>query len=65
MTNLYAHIFTTTSKFHGTTISNNDLEVIDFMDIEKGLLNNSMMNKIMGVSIVNEDIDFPMLEISN
>jgi len=65
MTNLQTHIFTTNPTFHGTTISYHDLEVINDMDIENGLLRNSMMNKIIGVSTIDEDNDFPMLDITN
>jgi len=54
-----------TPTFHGTTISNHDLEVIDWTDITKGLLRNSVMNKVKGVSIVDEDNNFPILDIAN
>jgi hypothetical protein len=59
------HIFTTTPKFHGTTISNHYLEVIDCMDIAKGILSNLAMNKIMGLVVFDEDNDFPILYIAN
>jgi hypothetical protein len=58
ITNLQAHIFTMTPTFHGTSISNHDLKVIDGMDIAMGLLRNSSMNKVMGVSTIDEDNDF-------
>jgi hypothetical protein len=65
MTNLQVHIFTMTPTFHGTTISNHDLKIIDYMDITQGLLSNVMMNKIMGVSTVDKDNDFLILDIPN
>jgi hypothetical protein len=65
ITNLKAHIFTMTPTFHGTSISNHDLKVVDCMDIEMGLLRNSTVNKVMGVSTVDEDNDLMMLDIAN
>jgi hypothetical protein len=53
MTNLQAHIFTTPSTFHGTTIGNHDLKIVDNTDITHGLLGNVAMNKIVGVSTVD------------
>jgi len=62
---LHSHIFTTSPIFHGITIINHDLEVIDNMDIEKGILSNLGMNKIMGVLIVDEDNDLLIPYIAN
>jgi hypothetical protein len=53
LTNLEMHIFTMPPTFHGTTIGNHDLKIVDDIDIEIGFLRNAMMNKIMGVSTVN------------
>jgi hypothetical protein len=39
--------------FHGTTIGNHDLKIVDCMDIEIDFLGNATMNKIMGVATVN------------
>ena len=58
-------IFTTPSTFHGTSIGNHDLKIVDNMDIEHGLLINVVMNKIVDVSTVDSYDDFPMLDISN
>jgi hypothetical protein len=53
VTNLEMHIFTTPSTFHGTTISNHDLEIIDGMDVAMSFLGNAEMNKIMGATTIN------------
>jgi hypothetical protein len=50
---LETHIFTTPSTFHGTTIGNNDLEIIDGMDVAMSFLGNAAMNKIMGATTIN------------
>ena len=53
LTNLEMHIFTAPSTFHGTTIGNHDLEIIDKMDVAMSFLGNAVMNKIMGASTIN------------
>jgi hypothetical protein len=53
------------STFHGPTIGNNDLEIIDCMDIEISFLGNVAMNKIMGASTINKNDDLPMLDVAN
>jgi hypothetical protein len=65
LTNLEAHIFTTSPTFHGTAIGNHDLKIIDCMDIATDFLGHAVMKKIMGVATVNEDDDFPMLNVTN
>ena len=65
VTNLEMHIFTTPSTFHGTTIGNHDLEIIDGMDVSMSLLGNEAMNKIMGVSTINQNDDLPMLDVTD
>jgi hypothetical protein len=65
LTNLETHIFTTPSTFHGLTIGNHDLKIIDGMDIEISFLGNAVMNKIMGASIINKNDDLPMLNVTN
>jgi hypothetical protein len=57
------HIFTTLSTFHGTTIGNHDLEIIDGMDVAISFLGNVEMNKIMCAS--NQKDDLPMLDVTN
>jgi hypothetical protein len=59
------HIFTTPATFHGTTIGNHDLKIVDYTDITIDFLGNAVMNKIMGVAIVKEDYEFPMLNVAN
>jgi hypothetical protein len=61
LTNFEPHIFTTSPTFHGTSIGNHDLKIIDYTDITIDFLSNAVMNKIMGVSTVNEDGDFFIL----
>jgi len=53
LTNLHEHIFTTPPTFHGFTITNDDLKIVDYMDIAHGLLENVEMNKIMGDATIN------------
>jgi hypothetical protein len=53
------------STFHGTTISNNDLENIDSMDVSMSFLGNTMINKIMGVATINQNDDLPMLDVTD
>ena len=48
-----ANIFTTPSTFHGATIANHDLEIIDYLDIAMSFLGNVVMNKIMGAATIN------------
>jgi hypothetical protein len=65
LANLEMHIFTMPPTFHGTSIRNQDLKVIDEKYIEISFLGNAVMNKIMGASIVNEDDDFLMFNVAN
>ena len=65
VTNLEMHIFTTPSTFHGTTIRNHDLEIINGMDVAMSFLGNAMMNKIMGVATINQNDDLLMLDVTN
>jgi len=53
--NLETHIFTTPSTFHGTTIGNHDLEIVDGMDVVMSFLGSATMNKIMGASTINQN----------
>jgi hypothetical protein len=50
------HIFTVPSTFHGTTIGNHDLEIVDSMDVAMSFLGNATMNKIMGASMLIPNI---------
>jgi hypothetical protein len=59
------HIFTAPSKFHVTPIGNHDLEIINWKDIEVDFLGNAVMNKIMGSTTVDENDDFPVLNVAN
>jgi hypothetical protein len=65
VTNLEMHIFTVPSTFHGPTIGNYDLEIIDCMDIEISFLGNGVMNKIMCSCTINKNDDLPMLDVTN
>ena len=65
VTNLETCIFTTPSTFHGTTIGNHDLEIIDGMDVAMSFLGNVAMNKIMGVFTINQNDDLPILDVTN
>ena len=59
------HIFIAPSKFHGTTIDNHDLEIVDGMDVAMSFLGNAAMNKIMGASTINQNDDLPMLDVTD
>ena len=65
VTNLETHILTTPSKFHGPTIGNHDLEIIDCADIEISFLGNAVMNKIIGVATINQNDYLSMLDVTN
>jgi hypothetical protein len=62
---LERNIFTTPPTFHGPTIGNHDLKVVDFSNIAISFFGNVAMNKIMGASNVNEDVDLSMLNVTN
>ena len=53
------------STFHGTTIGNHDLEIIDDMDVEMSFLGNAAMNKIMGAATINHNDDLLMLDVTD
>jgi hypothetical protein len=65
LTNLEPHIFTMSPTFHGTSIDNHDLKIIDCTDITIDFLGNAVMKKIMGATTVNEDDDFLILNVTN
>jgi hypothetical protein len=65
VTDLEMHIFIAPSTFHGTTIGNHDLEIIDSMDVAMCFLGNAAMNKIMGASTINQNDDLLMLDVSD
>jgi hypothetical protein len=65
VTNFEMHIFTMPSTFHGSTIGNHDLEIIDCMDITMSFLGNAAMNKIMGAATINQNDDLRMLDVTN
>jgi hypothetical protein len=65
VTNLETHIFTTPSTFHGATIGNHYLEIIDGMDGAMSFLGNAVMNKIMGASTINQNDDLHMLDVTD
>jgi hypothetical protein len=65
VTNLETHILTTPSTFHGATIRNHDLEIIDGMDVAMSFLGNAEMNKIMGASTINQNDDLLMLDVTD
>jgi hypothetical protein len=53
------------STFHGPSIGNHDLEIIDCTDIAISFLGNAAMNKIMGASTINKNDDLPILDVAN
>ena len=65
LTNLEAHIFTIPPTFHGSSIGNHDLKIIDDTYISISFLGNVAMNKIMGASTINKNDDLPMLNVTN
>jgi hypothetical protein len=65
VTNLETYIFTTPYTFHGTTIGNHDLEIIDGMDVAMSFLGNAAMNKIMGAATINQNDELPMLDVTD
>jgi len=65
LTNLESHIFTSSPTFHGTTIDNHDLKIIDGTDVTIDFLGNATMNKVMGVTTLYKDDDFPIFDVTN
>jgi hypothetical protein len=63
--NMEAHIFISSPTFHGTTIGNHDLKIVDNMDIEIEFLRKAMMNEIMSAATVNWDDEFLVLNVTN
>jgi hypothetical protein len=53
LANLEMHIFTMPSSFHGTSIGNHDLKIVDYLEIAMGLLRNASMNEIMSATTIN------------
>jgi hypothetical protein len=60
LTNLESHIFTSSPTFHGTTIGNHDLKIIDDSNVTIDFLGNAAMNKFMGATTIHKDDDFPI-----
>ena len=58
LTNLESHIFTSSPTFHGTTIGNHDLKIIDDTYVTIEFLGNAAMNKVMGATTIHNDDDF-------
>ena len=65
VTDLETHIFTVPSTFHGTTIGNHDLEIVDSMDVAMGFLGNATMNKIVGATTINRNDDLSVLDVTD
>jgi hypothetical protein len=65
LTNLETPNFTTPPTFHGTSIGNHDLKIVDYMDIEMGFLRNASMNEIMSATTVNENDDLLIFYVAN
>ena len=65
LTNLESHIFTSPPTFHGTTIGNHELKIIDRADVTINFFGNAAMNKIMGDTTVQKDDEFPIFNVTN
>jgi hypothetical protein len=65
LTNLESHSFTSSPTFHGTTIGNHDLKIIDDIDVIINFLGTVMMNKVMGATTIHKDDDFPIFDVNN
>jgi hypothetical protein len=65
VTDLEMFIFIVPSTFHGTTIGNHDLEIVDGMDVAMSFLGNVVMNKIMGASAINQNDDLLILDVTD
>jgi hypothetical protein len=53
------------STFHGTTIGNHDLKIIDGIDVTIDFLSNEAMNKFMGSTTIHKDDEFPIFDVTN
>jgi hypothetical protein len=65
LTNLESHIFTLSPAFHGPTIGNHDLKIIDNTNVTIDFLGNESMNKVMGVTTFHKDDDFLIFDVTN
>ena len=65
VTNLEPHIFTSSPKFHGTSIGNHDLKIIDDTYVTIEFLGNVTIHKIMGATTFHKDDDFPIFNVTN
>jgi hypothetical protein len=62
---LESHIFTSSPTFHGTTIGNHDLKIIEDTDVTIEFLGNVAMNKVVGATTVHKDDEFPIFDVTN
>jgi hypothetical protein len=62
---LETHIFKMAATFHGATIGNHELKIVDDTNIAIDFLGNEAMNKIIGDATFNKDYDLPMLNVAN
>jgi hypothetical protein len=62
---LKRHIFTTTTPFHRTSITNHDLEFFHTMDVVVSFLGYTSMNEVLDATALNSDNDFAMFDVAN
>jgi hypothetical protein len=65
LTNFEKHIFTMPPTFHGTSIGNHDLKIVDYMDIAMVFLRNASMNEIISATTVKENDDLLIFYVAN
>jgi hypothetical protein len=65
VTNLETNIFKIPSTFHGPTIGNHDLEIIEITNIAISFLGNSTINEIMGATTIKKNDDLLMLDVTS
>jgi hypothetical protein len=65
LTNLESHIFTSSPAFHGPTIGNHDLKIIDGTYVTIDFLGNVVMSKFMVANTFHKDDEFSIFDVTN
>ena len=65
VTQLESHIFTTPPTFHHPTIDYHNFKFGHIVDMIMQFFNQSLVNKFMGDSIVNQHYHFGLLDVTH
>ena len=64
ITHLEFYILTMAPTLHSTTISDEDLKIINRVDKAMDLISDPTMNKIMGATTINQHHNWPMCDLA-